>query len=125
MVHVDGAALHQSPKLLDSSRLPRAHLCWSWQKMGGAVIALFALGLAFSAGVGVDRGHHDAYWICQSLFGGGTLTAAVFFGDLEIPNPIPRFYSLGYTLTAVSGLMNIVVIVDAYTVADRSEGGTP
>lgn len=89
--------------------------------MGGAVIALFTLGLLFSAGVGVDRAHHDAYWICQSLFGGGTLTAALFFADLEIPNPIPLRYSLGYTLTAVAGLMNVVVIVDAYTVADRSQ----
>ena len=55
------------------------------------------------------------------MFGGGTLTSALLLGDLQIPNPIPLRYSLGYTLTAVAGLMNIVVIVDAYTVVDRSE----
>lgn len=86
--------------------------------MGAAVVIMFAAGLAFSAGAGVDRGHHDAYWICQSMFGGGTLIAALGFGDVQIPNPIPQYYSLGYTLAAVAGLMNIVVMVDAYTVAD-------
>ncbi len=90
--------------------------------MGGAVILVFVLGLVFSAGAGVDRGHHDAYWICQSFFGGGTLASALGLGQLEIPNPIPVRYSLGYTLTAVAGLMNIVVIIDAYSVVDQSEG---
>lgn len=90
--------------------------------MGAAVIVVFALGLVFSAGAGVDRGHHDAYWICQSFFGGGTFLSALGLGQLEIPNPIPVRYSLGYTLCAVAGLMNIVVIVDAYSVVDQSEG---
>jgi len=92
--------------------------------MGGAVILMTVVGLLFSAGVTIDRGHHDAYWICQSLFGGGILASGLGLGQLEIPNPIPLRYSLGYTLTAVSGLMNLVVIVDAYTVVDRS-GGAP
>ena len=89
--------------------------------MGGAVLLLFSLGLLVSGFATVDRTHHDAYWICQSLFGGGTLVAALGLGPLEVPDPIPLRYSLGYTLTAVAGLMNLVVMVDAYTVVDHSE----
>ena len=125
-----GLALGQKPRKLNrafaagvSWLLPGSGHYLAGQKdkgllMGGAVILMFVLGLLFSAGVTVDRGHHDAYWICQSLFGGGILASGL--GQLEIPDPIPLRYSLGYTLTAVSGLMNLVVIVDAYTVVDKS-----
>jgi Family of unknown function (DUF6677) len=129
-----GLALGQSPRAV--SRSLAAGLSWflpgsghylAGQKdkgilMGGAVILMFALGLVFSAGAAVDRGHHDAYWICQSFFGGGTFLSCFGLGQLEIPNPIPLRYSLGYTLCAVAGLMNIVIIVDAYSVVDQSEG---
>jgi hypothetical protein len=89
--------------------------------LGGAVIAMFALGLFFSAGLAVDRGHHDAYWITQSLFGGGTLLAVLGPAQLEITDAIPLRYNLGVTLTAIAGLMNLVVMIDAYTVVDRMD----
>lgn len=88
--------------------------------MGGAVIVMFLIGLIASDFVTVDRGLHNAYWIPQSLFGGGILTSGLGLGVLEIPDPIPQRYSLGYTLTAVAGLMNLVVMVDAYTVVDKA-----
>ncbi|MCB9889301.1 MAG: hypothetical protein H6836_06960 [Planctomycetes bacterium] len=90
--------------------------------MGAAVVLMFALGLWFSDGLGVDRAHHSAYWIVQSLFGGGALLASLGFGQLELSDPIPLRYSLGYTLAGIAGLMNLVVMIDAYTVADRGAG---
>ena len=94
--------------------------------MGGAVLVMFVLGLLFSEGLAVDRSHHDAYWIIQSLFGGGALVSALWFGPMEVTDSIPLRYNLGITLTAVAGLMNLVVMIDAYTVADlqkaRQEG---
>jgi hypothetical protein len=92
--------------------------------VGGAVIALFVLGLLLSSGLTVDRSEHPAYWITQAPFGGGTLVAALFFGPLEILE-VPRFYNLGYTLTGCAGLLNLVVMVDAYTVVDRSPAIVP
>ena len=88
--------------------------------MGGAVVLMFLIGLLVSGFVTVDRGLHNAYWIPQSLFGGGILASGLGLGALEIPDPIPQRYSLGYTLTAVAGLMNLVVMVDAYTVVDKA-----
>lgn len=88
--------------------------------MGGAVITLFLIGLIASEFVTIDRGLHNAYWIPQCLFGGGILASGLGLGALEIPDPIPQRYSLGYTLTAVAGLMNLVVMIDAYTVVDRA-----
>ncbi len=86
--------------------------------MGGAVVVMFILGLLASSGLAVDRGHHDAYWIVQSLFGGGALVSALWLGPMELTDSIPSRYNLGITLTAVAGLMNLVVMVDAYTVTD-------
>jgi hypothetical protein len=88
--------------------------------MGGAVILTFLIGLVASDFVTVDRGLHNAYWIPQSLFGGGILASGLGLGAIEIPDPIPQRYSLGYTLTAVAGLMNLVVMIDAYTVVDKA-----
>lgn len=87
--------------------------------MGVAVWIMFFLGLAVSGWCTVDRAQHGAYWIVQSLFGGGALLSAFAFGPLEIPQPIPQFYTLGITLAAVAGLMNLVVMIDAYSIADR------
>lgn len=92
--------------------------------IGGAVITLFVLGLALSSGLTVDRGEHPAYWITQSPFGGGTLVAALFFGPLQILE-VPHYYNLGYTLTGCAGLLNLVVMVDAYTVVDQSPAIVP
>ncbi len=88
--------------------------------MGGAVVLMFVFGLLLSDFVTVDRGLHNAYWIPQSLFGGGILASGLGLGALEIPDPIPQRYSLGYTMTAIAGLMDLVVMIDAYTVVDRA-----
>jgi hypothetical protein len=99
--------------------------------MGAAVLLVFAAGVVAAAGHAVDRGISPVWWIGQDLFGGGTLLCALLF-DRPMTGEIPGL-DLGVILCTVAGFMNLVVMVDAYTVAERSAevsapaptGGTP
>jgi hypothetical protein len=87
--------------------------------MGAAVVAVFALGLVFSSGHAVDRAQYGVWWIGQNLFGGGSLFAALVTGPMRsVETPIDL--DLGIVLCTVAGLMNLVVMCDAYTIAERS-----
>ncbi|MCA8952073.1 MAG: hypothetical protein KDE27_21365 [Planctomycetes bacterium] len=87
--------------------------------MGAAVVIVFALGLVFSHGHAVDRATASVWWIGQNLFGGGTLFAALVTSPLQMESA-PANLDLGVVLCTVAGLMNLVVMVDAFTVAERS-----
>jgi hypothetical protein len=87
--------------------------------MGAAVVIVFALGLLFSHGHAVDRATYSVWWIGQNLFGGGSLFAALVTAPLR-SELAPLHLDLGIVLCTVAGLMNLVVMVDAYTVAERS-----
>jgi hypothetical protein len=87
--------------------------------MGAAVLIVFAAGLAFSHGHAVDRPIYDVWWIGQNLCGGGSLFAALVTGPLRSEAAPPNL-DLGIVLCTVAGLMNLVVMVDAYTIAERS-----
>lgn len=87
--------------------------------MGAAVVVVFALGLVFSGGHAVDRAQYGVWWIGQNLFGGGSLFAALVTGPMRsVATPLDL--DLGIVLCTVAGLMNLVVMCDAYTVAERS-----
>lgn len=87
--------------------------------LGAAVLAVFALGLAVSHGHAVDRATASVWWIGQNLCGGGSLFAALVTGPLRM-EAAPEHLALGTVLCTVAGLMNLVVMIDAYTVAERS-----
>lgn len=87
--------------------------------LGVAVAIVFAMGLLFSHGHAVDRASASVWWIGQNLFGGGSLFAALVTGPLRM-EAAPEGLQLGIVLCTVAGLMNLVVMVDAYTVAERS-----
>jgi len=87
--------------------------------MGLAVLIVFALGLLFSGGQAVDRAHYSVWWIGQNLFGGGSLFASLVTGPMRSTGT-PIDLDLGIVLCTVAGLMNLVVMCDAYTVAERS-----
>lgn len=87
--------------------------------LGAAVLAVFALGLLVSHGHACDRATASVWWIGQNLCGGGSLFAALTTGPLRMESA-PEHLSLGVVLCTVAGLMNLVVMVDAYTVAERS-----
>jgi TM2 domain-containing membrane protein YozV len=87
--------------------------------MGAAVLVVFALGLLFSEGHGVDRASYSVWWIGQNLCGAGTLFASLVTAPMQQVSA-PMHVDLGYVLCTVAGLMNLVVMVDAFTVAERS-----
>jgi hypothetical protein len=87
--------------------------------LGIAVATVFALGQLFSSGHAVDRATASVWWIAQNLFGGGSLFAALVTGPMRMVGE-PFDLQLGVVLCTVAGLMNLVVMVDAYTVAERS-----
>jgi hypothetical protein len=87
--------------------------------LGVAVLLVFAAGLVFSHGHAVDRQHYDVWWIGQNLCGGGSLFAGLVTAPLR-QEAAPHHLDLGVVLCTVAGLMNLVVMVDAYTVAERS-----
>ncbi len=87
--------------------------------LGLSVLIVFALGLVFSSGQAVDRAHYSVWWIGQNLFGGGSLFASLVTGPMRSTGT-PIDLDLGIVLCTVAGLMNLVVMCDAYTVAERS-----
>ena len=87
--------------------------------LGGAVALVFAMGLLFSHGHAVDRANASVWWMGQNLFGGGSLFAALVTGPWRMVGEPPDL-QLGVVLCTVAGLMNLVVMVDAFTVAERS-----
>ncbi len=87
--------------------------------MGAAVTLVFAAGLLFSEGHGVDRATASVWWIGQNLFGGGTLFASLVTAPMTMTSA-PLNLDLGIVLCTVAGLMNLVVMVDAFTVAERT-----
>lgn len=87
--------------------------------MGLAVLLVFAIGMVASGGHAIDRADASVWWIGQNLFGGGSLFAALVTGPMERSGQ-PMDLQMGIVLTTVAGLMNLVVMVDAFTVAERS-----
>ncbi|MGE3173502.1 MAG: DUF6677 family protein [Planctomycetota bacterium] len=87
--------------------------------MGAAVAILCALGLWFSQGHAIDRAIASVWWIGESLFGGGALFAALVTAPIDMGPGFPANLELGTNLCTVAGLMNLVVMIDAYTVAER------
>jgi TM2 domain-containing membrane protein YozV len=87
--------------------------------MGNAVFVVFAVGMWCSDGHAVDRQIASVWWIGQALFGGGALFASLVTAPIEMTSS-PDNLELGTNLCTVAGLMNLVVMIDAFTVAERS-----
>lgn len=85
--------------------------------LGAAVVTMFALGLALASGDAVDRPLRSAWWIPQALFGGGTMFAALVTAPWP-EGPVGDWFDHGVAMCAVAGLMNLIVMIDAYTVAE-------
>ncbi|MBL8749472.1 MAG: hypothetical protein JNK78_09955 [Planctomycetes bacterium] len=87
--------------------------------LGIAVTAVWLLGLVTSGGHAIDRANASVWWMGENLFGGGSLFAALVTGPWAMLSEPPNL-QLGIVLCTVAGLMNLVVMVDAFTVAERS-----
>jgi Family of unknown function (DUF6677) len=118
--------LHPTTAALATWFLPGSghYLCGQKDKgllVGGAVVSMFVAALVFSGGHAVDRVDSPAYFIGMSLFGLGSLFASLVTAPWELSQPLPSFYECGYTLALVAGLMNLVVMLDAYTIAESQQ----
>ncbi len=87
--------------------------------MGAAVAIVFTLGLAISSGHGVDRQFFGLWWSGAALFAPGLLVVSLWTGPLQLVNEIPPLLDFGVALCTCAGLMNAMVISDAYSVAER------
>jgi hypothetical protein len=86
--------------------------------IASCMIAVFAIGMVASEGQAVDRGQAPIWWIGQQLFGGGALLCALVFGPMQADHYVSGL-ELGLDLTTVAGFLNLVIMVDAYTIAER------
>lgn len=86
---------------------------------GGAVLGLFLLGLVFSDFTAVDRSQVYFWYAGMCFNGGGTIAATLLFAERAFTNTGSTLWDLGVTLCTVSGLMNLVVALDAYTLAEE------
>lgn len=86
--------------------------------LGAVVLVTFALGLALGEGHSCDRAQMPFWWAGQSVCGGGVAFAALFTGPLKMES-YPALLDLGVILCTIAGLMNAIVITDAWSVAER------
>lgn len=86
--------------------------------IAGCMLGVFAIGMIASEGYAVDRAQTPVWWVGQQLFGGGALLCALVFGPLQADHYVSGL-ELGLDLTTVAGFLNLVIMVDAYTIAER------
>jgi len=88
--------------------------------MGGLILTAFAIGLALGQGLSVASAKFPYHWWGQVCAGAPALLANRFLGVRPQPDTIDRL-ELGVVFTTVAGILNVVAIVDAYTIA-RTRG---
>lgn len=87
--------------------------------VGGAVIGLFVLGMLLSGGHGMDRAQRPIWAWGQSPNGFGVLISSLVFSPMTMSEWQGRWMDLGVVTCTVAGLMNVILMLDAYTVAER------
>ncbi|MBI5852624.1 MAG: hypothetical protein HZB39_16550 [Planctomycetes bacterium] len=94
--------------------------------LGGVVVLTFALGLVFGGGHSCDRPQMPFWWAGQSIFGGGVAFAALVTAPRSMVE-YPPLFDLGVILCTIAGLMNAMVMTDAWSVAQRDgvDGAEP
>jgi hypothetical protein len=86
--------------------------------MGGVILGAFALGLALGQGHSVASQKFPYHWYGQVCAGLPALLADALLGAAPQRETILRL-ELGVVFTTVAGILNVVALVDAYTIARR------
>jgi hypothetical protein len=93
--------------------------------LGGLILGAFAIGLILGQGYSVASVKFPYHWWGQVCAGAPALLANRFLGLRAQTQTIDRL-ELGVVFTTVAGIMNVVAIVDAYTIArTRGEPASP
>ena len=89
---------------------------------GGLVLGVFGLGLLLGEGAAVSTERFPLHWYGQMFAGVPALLADALLGSQPTGHTIDRL-ELGVVFTTVAGIMNVVVMVDAYETVRRTELG--
>lgn len=82
---------------------------------------LFGIGVVFGGLACVYRRDYYFYWAGQVLLGAFTAFASLVFRDPVLHEFLPRA-DLGLLLTTSAGLLNVLLIINAYTTCERMAG---
>lgn len=86
------------------------------------LVGLFVLGTYLAEGANLSRERHFYYWAGQFLVGLPALAAEALFGDMRVTSDIP-YRDAGLVFGCIAGLLNVLVMVDAYAGAEERELG--
>lgn len=87
--------------------------------MGLAVLIVYVLGMVVSNGHAVDRQYFSLWWAGAALFGPGLVFSSLFTAPMLLDAGVPAGFDMGVALCTSAGLMNAMVMSDAYSVAER------
>ncbi len=82
------------------------------------LVALYVTGMALAEFRNVSIERHPYFSLAYGFMGLPTLVALVATAPLRVENDLNP--DLGCLLTAVAGLLNVLVMIDAYTIAEDS-----
>ena len=100
------------------------------RRLRGAVacvllVALFALGTGLAQGVNLDRERHFYYWAGQFLLGLPAVVAEFVHGHPRMRVDV-NYGDAGIVLSSVAGMLNVLMMLDAFSWADaRHRGEAP
>ena len=77
------------------------------------LVALFAAGTVLGEGANLDRARHFYYWGGQFFLGLPALLAEAANGHPQLTHEVP-YHDLAVVLGCVAGLLNVLVMLDAY-----------
>jgi len=136
--HLDARLPERSPAV---GRDPAAMALASWlvpglgqwlegRRLRGAVacvllLVLFALGTGLAQGVNLDRERHFYYWAGQFLLGLPAVVAELVHGHPRMRTDV-SYGDAGIVLSSVAGMLNVLMMLDAFSWADaRHRGEAP
>ena len=77
------------------------------------LVGLFAIGTTMGEGANLDRERHYFYWGGQFMLGVPALFAEMIHGHAPLDHEVP-YHDLAVVMGCVAGLLNVLVMVDAY-----------
>ncbi len=86
------------------------------------LVGLFVLGCALAQGANLDRERHFYYWAGQFLLGLPAIVAEFVHGHPRLTEDI-RYVDAGIVLGCVAGMLNVLVMLDAFGWAERRQAG--
>jgi len=77
------------------------------------LVGLFTIGTTMGEGANLDRERHFFYWGGQVLLGLPALLAEIIHGHSPLDHEVP-YHDLAVVIGCVAGLLNVLVMLDAY-----------